>query len=87
MTDVVINVPYLIELCHGEEDNLIVPASVPDITKLKYSIPGVGHSPARTHCLFKILAGMTVKKPKIRSKATPKATKTRKSKAPESENL
>lgn len=85
MTDVVINAPYLIELCHGEADTMIVPASVPDSTKLKYSIPGAGHSPAATHCAFKFLAGTTVKKPKIRSKeGTRKASKSHKSKASKS---
>jgi len=65
LTDVVRNSSYEIELCQAEDDTLIVPESVPDASKLKYSVPG-NHPEGNIPCTTKLFYGTIFEKPKIR---------------------
>lgn len=73
LTDVVINSSYELELCQAEDDTLIVPESVPDASKLKYSVPG-GHGEGNDPCSTKFFYGTIFEKPNIREENNPSPT-------------
>lgn len=79
LSDVVTEATYDIELCVAEKDDLVTIDSMPDFSKLKYTIPNTSHFDGAVPCLIKFLHGTTIEKPVIRTSKPTKALKSFKS--------
>ncbi len=74
LTNVVLDAPYDIELCHSADDEFVVIDNVPDMSLLKYKLDSLNHSDANLVCTVKMFQGTTLEKPIIGQTEAPKPT-------------
>ena len=66
LTKVVLDSNYDTELCHSEDDIVVVFGNSAGMPNLKHTLTGLTHGGANDPCLMKFLSGTTLENPEIR---------------------